>query len=319
MPVRSWSPALLVPAQVKGGFTGSLRHTRHSEGRSSHTECCSRVPLLSLGLVVRLSPRLAQQVAESFGDGLVSVPGRVLVKRRRCVVPGPALPRAGLCAWGAARSAFRRPGPGARSQGTGSYEEEGRSVDVPHYGKSIGGLLRLRGVGHEQSEFTKFYQASWDACLRAVLASVGDQALAEDMVAEAFARAWTSWRKVSQYAAPRGWVVRTALNAGVSWWRPRRRESPLADYDAAAAADPGEGVDPAIVAALRRLPTRQREVIALRVFLDLDTRTTAEILGIAPGTVMAHLSRAAAALRQDPALRNSGAPAHSDITTMEVQ
>jgi RNA polymerase sigma factor (sigma-70 family) len=173
-------------------------------------------------------------------------------------------------------------------------------------------------VGHEQSEFTRFYQASWDACLRAVLASVGDRALAEDMVAEAFARAWTSWPKVSQYAAPQGWVVRTALNAGVSWWRPRRRESPLADYDAAGPADPDQGVDPAIVAALRRLPTRQREVIALRVFLDLDTRTTAETLGIAPGTVMAHLSRAAAALRQDPALRNSGAPAHADITTMEV-
>lgn len=173
-------------------------------------------------------------------------------------------------------------------------------------------------MGHEQSEFTRFYEDSWDACLRAVLATVGDRALAEDMVAEAFARAWTSWRKVSQYAAPRGWVVRTALNAGVSWWRPRRRESPLTDYDAAAGADPGEAVDPAIVAALRRLPARQREVIALRVFLDLDTRTTAEILGIAPGTVMTHLSRAAAALRHDPALRDSDAPAHSHITTMEV-
>lgn len=173
-------------------------------------------------------------------------------------------------------------------------------------------------MGHEQSEFTRFYEASWDPCLRAVLATVGDQALAEDMVAEAFARAWTSWRKVSRYTAPRGWVVRTALNVGVSWWRPRRRESPLADCDAAAAADPREAVDPAIVAALRRLPTRQREVIALRVFLDLDTRTTAEILGIAPGTVMAHLFRAAAALRQDPALRNLNAPPNSASPHMEV-
>jgi RNA polymerase sigma factor (sigma-70 family) len=175
-------------------------------------------------------------------------------------------------------------------------------------GKSIAGLLRLRGVGDEQAEFTRFYEASWDACLRAVIASVGDRALAEDMVAEAFARAWTYWRKVSQYAAPRGWVVRTALNTGVSWWRPHRREIPLADYDAAALADPGQGVDPAVTAALLRLPTRQRQVIALRVFLDLDTRTTAEILGIAPGTVTAHLSRAITALRRDPALRNGVAP-----------
>jgi len=49
---------------------------------------------------------------------------------------------------------------------------------------------------------------------------------------------------------------------------------------------------------LRRLPARQREVVALRVLLDLDTETTAEVLGIAPGTVTAHLYRAVAALRR---------------------
>jgi DNA-directed RNA polymerase specialized sigma24 family protein len=51
--------------------------------------------------------------------------------------------------------------------------------------------------------------------------------------------------------------------------------------------------------ALRRLPARQREVIALRVFLDLDIDTTARHLGIAPGTVRAHLSRAMTALRSE--------------------
>lgn len=179
-----------------------------------------------------------------------------------------------------------------------------------------GGLLRLGDMGQEESDFIKFYETSRDACLRAVIASTGDRALAEDLVAEAFARAWTSWRKVSQYAAPKGWVVRTALNTGISWWRPRRREVALADYDTAATADVGQGVDPAVVAALRRLPTRQREVIALRVFADLDTPTTAQILGIAPGTVKEHLSRAARALRREPALRDAAALAQ--ITTMEV-
>lgn len=192
--------------------------------------------------------------------------------------------------------------------------------------------MRLTDVPQDESEFTEFYRTSRDACLRAVIATVGDRALAEDLVAEAFARAWSSWRKVSQYAAPRGWVVRTALNTGVSWWRRRRREVAFGDYDAAAngaanaaanaaatgaaAGDPGPGVDPAVIAALRRLPARQREVIALRVFLDLDTATTAEVLGIAPGTVKEHLSRAARALRREPALRN--AAAFSTITTQEV-
>lgn len=58
-------------------------------------------------------------------------------------------------------------------------------------------------------------------------------------------------------------------------------------------------VDPRIMAALMRLPARQRQVVALRLILDLDTGRTAEVLGIAPGTVMAHLGRAMAALRID--------------------
>jgi DNA-directed RNA polymerase specialized sigma24 family protein len=97
-------------------------------------------------------------------------------------------------------------------------------------------------------------------------------------------------------------VVRTALNAGVSRWRRRRREVPVpdlalvADWPAASgAAD--DSVDPRIMAALLRLPARQRQVVALRLFLDLDTERTARVLGIAPGTVQAHLGRAMASLR----------------------
>jgi RNA polymerase sigma-70 factor (ECF subfamily) len=53
------------------------------------------------------------------------------------------------------------------------------------------------------------------------------------------------------------------------------------------------------MAALQRLSVRQREVIALRLFLDLDTTRTAQTLGIAPGTVTAHLARAIATLREE--------------------
>lgn len=68
------------------------------------------------------------------------------------------------------------------------------------------------------------------------------------------------------------------------------------------AASPGDadvGLDAALLTALRHLPDRQREVIALRVFLDLDTDTIAGQLGIAPGTARVHLSRAMAALRRE--------------------
>jgi RNA polymerase sigma factor (sigma-70 family) len=151
----------------------------------------------------------------------------------------------------------------------------------------------------KQSEFQEFYEASRDACMRSVLAGVGDRHLAEDLVAEAFTRAWMSWATVRRHPAPSAWVVRTALNTRISWWRRRRREVAL-DGDVEVAVDDVRAeVDAALLAAVRRLPPRQREVIVFRVFLDLDTRTTADVLRIAPGTVTAHLARAIAALRAE--------------------
>jgi RNA polymerase sigma-70 factor (ECF subfamily) len=148
------------------------------------------------------------------------------------------------------------------------------------------------------AEFASFYDSNRDACLRAVLASRGDRGVAEDLVSEAFARAWTSWPKVRRHPAPAAWVVRTALNAGVSRWRKHRRERPLPAREVALVIDCSEDVDATLLAALRQLPARQREVVVLRVFLDLDTATTADALGVAPGTVTAHLSRAIATMRK---------------------
>jgi RNA polymerase sigma-70 factor (sigma-E family) len=156
--------------------------------------------------------------------------------------------------------------------------------------------MRSWGVEQKLREFTEFYAAAKDDCLRIVLVSVGDRQLAEDLVAEAFTRAWMSWRKVRDHPAPRAWVVRTALNVHVSWWRHRRREVPLAEPQAQVTWQPA-GIDDALVAAVRALPVRQREVIVLRLFFDLDTEATAALLGVSPGTVGVHLHRALGTLR----------------------
>lgn len=157
-------------------------------------------------------------------------------------------------------------------------------------------------MSQDSAGFDEFFAASWDPCLRAVAATTGNMMLAEDQTAEAFARAWASWRKLRSHPAPRAWVVRTALNAGASWWHRRSKETALKSEDIAAADSGRTGLDAAVLTALRHLPARQREVIALRVFLDLDVETTASQLGIAPGTVRAHLSRAMTALRSELAL-----------------
>jgi RNA polymerase sigma-70 factor (ECF subfamily) len=160
------------------------------------------------------------------------------------------------------------------------------------------------GVGTQQVDFAEFYRGAADECLRTVLVSIGDQDLARELVDEAFARAWASWRTLSRHPAPKAWVVRTALNTGVSRWRRHRREVSVPD-PGRVADQPAVGggsatlVDPRIMTALKRLPARQRQVVALRLILDLDTASTAEVLGIATGTVMAHLGRALSALRED--------------------
>jgi RNA polymerase sigma factor (sigma-70 family) len=159
-------------------------------------------------------------------------------------------------------------------------------------------------MGSRQRDFAEFYRESKNQCLRAVLVSVGNQDAAQDLVDEAFARACASWRTVSVHPAPAAWVVRTALNVNISRWRRRRREVPVPDpgtvadsLEASGASD--HQVDPRIMAALMRLPARQRQVVALRLFLDLGTSRTAEVLGITPSTVKAHLARALASLRDD--------------------
>lgn len=156
----------------------------------------------------------------------------------------------------------------------------------------------------QRLDFAEFYRSVRDDCLRTVVVMVGDQDSAQELVAEAFARACASWRTVSRHPAPAAWVVRTALNLNISRWRRRRREVPVADPGLladrpAAETTVQDPVDPQIMAALLRLPARQRQVIALRLILDLDTSGTAQALGITANTVMAHMARALATLRRD--------------------
>lgn len=145
-------------------------------------------------------------------------------------------------------------------------------------------------------EFAAFYADNKDRCFRAAVASGMRPSEAEEAVAEAFAKAWASWRTVRDAKSPAAWVVRTAVNTNISWWRKRRREVAGPSVPDVAMWDSDGSSD--LVAAVRRLPRRQREVVVLRYLLDLDTETTARWLGIAPGTVSAHLHHALAALRE---------------------
>jgi RNA polymerase sigma-70 factor (ECF subfamily) len=153
------------------------------------------------------------------------------------------------------------------------------------------------------TEFEAFYRDAKDPCFRALLATVGSTAEADDLLAEAFTRALDRWKQVRLHPRPEAWVVRTALNLHRDRWRRSQRQQRLLHrHDTTTSVDV---VDPTLLTAVRALPERQREVVALRVLLGLSAEQTAEALGIDAGTVGTHLRRALATLRGEPCIPNN--------------
>ncbi len=150
-------------------------------------------------------------------------------------------------------------------------------------------------AGHQS--FERFYAETRDPIYRAVLLTIHDQSRAEDAVQEAFTRAYGDWEHLRQHPNPTAWVIRVARNSHRSLWRRVRRERSLLlpDVPAAGVADP---LDEQLARMVWALPRRQREVVALRILLDQSTEQTATALGIAQGSVTAHLHRAMTTLRR---------------------
>jgi RNA polymerase sigma-70 factor (sigma-E family) len=128
---------------------------------------------------------------------------------------------------------------------------------------------------------------------------LGNRSDAEEVAQEALARAYSRWRSVAGHAEP--WVARVAANLAIGRWRKRRPSFPLDASPEGVAPDAGALAleRHGLVAALTRLPKRQREVVVLRYLADLPEREVAEQLGTSVGAVKQHAHRAVARLRQD--------------------
>ena len=128
-----------------------------------------------------------------------------------------------------------------------------------------------------------------------------DPGAAEEVVQEAFARLATGRSRLRDPERAPAYLRSTVLN--LARGRLRRRAVARRHPEAAPTSSPGadEGVVRGdarrrVVAALRDLPRRQREVLVLRFYLDLSEREIAETLGISAGSVKTHASRGIAAL-----------------------
>jgi RNA polymerase sigma-70 factor, ECF subfamily len=148
------------------------------------------------------------------------------------------------------------------------------------------------------ADFDDFYGASHSRLLHVLYAMTGDLAEAQDVLQEAYARAWQRWSTVSQYDEPTAWVRTVAWRLAVSRRRKaRNRLSAAVRLHAVPAAVTEPSPDTAvIVAALRALPEAQRRALALHYLCDLSVEAVAAETGVSTGTVKSRLSRGRAAL-----------------------
>jgi RNA polymerase sigma-70 factor (sigma-E family) len=152
------------------------------------------------------------------------------------------------------------------------------------------------------------YAAHWRGLVRLAWLLVHDQQVAEDVAQEAFVATYRRWSSLRSPEAAVPYLRTATVNGSRSALRKRGvRER----YAAARAAgpDPERHVDSAetvalvahhraeVLAVLDDLPTRQREVLVLRYYVDLAEADIADAMGISRGAVKSHASRGMAALR----------------------
>jgi RNA polymerase sigma-70 factor, ECF subfamily len=146
-------------------------------------------------------------------------------------------------------------------------------------------------------DFAAFYEATYARLVVQLFAVTGNLHDAEDVAQEAFARACVRWQRVSGYDVPVAWVRKVAFNLAVQGRRRARRALGLRDRLGPPDSGPALSVERvAMVAALRRLSLRHRQVLVLHYLVDLPVEEIARELGVAVGTAKSRLSRARQAL-----------------------
>lgn len=159
----------------------------------------------------------------------------------------------------------------------------------------------------EDVTFEQFAVARLPSLLRYAVVLTGDRDLAQDVVQEVMARAQVKWRRISGADAPEAYVRRMVLNEYLSWrrsWTVRNVHAVgerLVDLDDARGGVHDHAHDVVEADELwRRLATlgrKQRAVLVLRYYEQLDDDAIADLVGCSPATVRSHAARALKNLR----------------------
>jgi RNA polymerase sigma-70 factor (sigma-E family) len=164
------------------------------------------------------------------------------------------------------------------------------------------------GAWTAERHVTSLYQAHALSLARLALVMLGDQSAAEDVVQDAFLGLYRRWGSLTDPAAAWPYLRTSVLNGCRTALRRRSRRGVLTggtDDDAAFEGPPLESAEAtvmhgeehrAVLAAIRRLPARQREALVLRYYLDMTEDQAAEAMRVSRGTVKSATSRAIVAV-----------------------
>lgn len=146
--------------------------------------------------------------------------------------------------------------------------------------------------------FEALYRRDFQAVVGLVYGMTGSRAAAEDIAQDAFVSAHRRWDRVRGYQNPSAWVRHVALNAARSRRRKLASELKVRLRLSGAPPLPVELPEDAsqFWAAVRSLPRRQAEALALHYYEDKSVDEIAEVIGCAPATVKTHLHRGRRAL-----------------------
>ena len=151
--------------------------------------------------------------------------------------------------------------------------------------------------------FEVFYLRELRSLVALVVVLSGNRATAEDIAQDAMVAAYRDWDRISRLDDPAAWVRRIAANRATSALRRRGAELRALTRLGGRRQLPTdlEPPDQRFWCAVRSLPRRQAQAVALTYVHDLSTADVAAVLGCTTGTVKQHLHRARATL--EPVLR----------------
>jgi RNA polymerase sigma-70 factor (sigma-E family) len=159
-----------------------------------------------------------------------------------------------------------------------------------------------RAVAVAGADLTELYTAHYRSLVRLAAFLTGDRDNAEEVVQDAYVKVLGSWRGLREPDKAEAYLRTAVVNLSRSLLRRRQvaakhRPEPLRDVASAETSAVRPVQRDAVVAALQKLPQRQREAVVLRYFGDLSEAQTAVVMGCSVGAVKSHTSRAMAALR----------------------